>query len=135
MNDELEETGVSKCESIYRTRKCRSKMKMIKTLISCGNFNDQCDVLESFLMDSQLEEHRSKLNIFNQKESKKIAFNIVKERKLKNIDTQTLVQIIEKTKKKKNFKVHAATKTFQAIRIFVAACTLKFFFFFVFSII
>ena len=54
-----------------------------------------------------------------EKESKKIAFNIVKERKLKNIDTQTLVQIIEKTKKKKNFKVHAATKTFQAIRIFV----------------
>ena len=54
-----------------------------------------------------------------EKESKKIALNIVKERKLKNIDTQTLVQIIEKTKKKKNFKVHAATKTFQAIRIFV----------------
>ena len=72
MNDELEETGVSKCESIYRTRKWRSKMKMIKTLISCGNFNDQCDVLESFLMDSQLEEHRSKLNIFNQKDSLKI---------------------------------------------------------------
>jgi len=54
-----------------------------------------------------------------ERESKKIASNIVKERKLKNIDTQTLVQIIEKTKKKKNFKVHAATKTFQAIRIFV----------------
>ena len=54
-----------------------------------------------------------------ERESKKIALNIVKERKLKNIDTQTLVQIIEKTKKKKNFKVHAATKTFQAIRIFV----------------
>ena len=72
MNDELEETGVSKCESIYRTRKWCSKMKMIKTLISCGSFNDQCDVLESFLMDSQLEEHRSKLNIFNQKDSLKI---------------------------------------------------------------
>ena len=57
MNDELEETGVSKCESIYHTRKWRSKMKMIKTLISCGNFNDQCDVLKSFLMDPQLEEH------------------------------------------------------------------------------
>ena len=55
----------------------------------------------------------------DERESKKIALNIVKERKLKNIDTQTLVQIIEKTKKKKNFKVHAATKTFQAIRIFV----------------
>jgi hypothetical protein len=57
MNDELEVMGVSKCESIYHTRKCRSKMKMIKTLISCGNFNDQCDVLKSFLMDPQLEEH------------------------------------------------------------------------------
>lgn len=57
MNDEIEVMGVSKCESIYCTRKCCSKMKMIKTLISCGNFNDQCDVLKSFLMDPQLEEH------------------------------------------------------------------------------
>ena len=53
-----------------------------------------------------------------ERESKKIAFNIVKERKLKNIDTQTLVQIIEKTKKEK-LQSTCSTKTFQAIRIFV----------------
>ncbi len=54
-----------------------------------------------------------------EKESKKIAWNIVKERKIKKIDTQLLVELIEKTKKKKNFKIHSATKVFQALRIFV----------------
>ena len=54
-----------------------------------------------------------------EKESKKIAINIVKERKNRVIDTQGLVEIIEKTKRKKNFKVHSATKVFQALRIFV----------------
>ena len=37
----------------------------------------------------------------------------------KKIDTQTLVEIIDKTKRKKNFKVHSATKVFQALRILV----------------
>ena len=37
----------------------------------------------------------------------------------KKIDTQTLVKIIDKTKRKKNFKVHSATKVFQALRILV----------------
>ena len=54
-----------------------------------------------------------------EKESKFLARNIVKERSKKKIDTQTLVEIIEKTKRKKNFKVHSATKVFQALRIFV----------------
>jgi len=54
-----------------------------------------------------------------EKEAKKIAINIVKERKKKDIDTQNLVEIIEKTKKKKNYKIHSATKVFQALRIFV----------------
>ena len=54
-----------------------------------------------------------------EKESKKIASNIVKERKIKKIDTQLLVELIDKTKKKKNFKIHSATKVFQALRIFV----------------
>ena len=54
-----------------------------------------------------------------EKESKKIASTIVRERKFKEIDTQTLVKIIEKTKRKKNFKTHSATKIFQALRIFV----------------
>ena len=55
----------------------------------------------------------------DEKESKYIARNIVKERSKNIIDTQTLVKIIEKTKRKKNFKVHSATKVFQALRIFV----------------
>ncbi len=54
-----------------------------------------------------------------EKESKFIARNIVKERLINKIDTQTLVEIIEKTKRKKNFKVHSATKVFQALRILV----------------
>jgi 16S rRNA (cytosine1402-N4)-methyltransferase len=55
----------------------------------------------------------------DEKESKYIARNIVKERLINKIDTQTLVRIVDKTKRKKNFKVHSATKTFQALRIFV----------------
>ena len=54
-----------------------------------------------------------------EKESKFIARNIIKERLKNKIDTQTLVKIIDKTKRKKNFKVHSATKVFQALRIFV----------------
>ncbi len=54
-----------------------------------------------------------------EKEAKKIATQIVRERKNISIDNQKLVEIIEKTKKKKNFKVHSATKVFQALRIFV----------------
>ena len=37
----------------------------------------------------------------------------------KIIDTQELVRIIEKSKRKKNYRVHSSTKTFQALRIFV----------------
>ena len=52
-------------------------------------------------------------------DAKKISRNIVKERLSKKIDTQDLVKIIEKSKRKRNYKVHVATKTFQALRIFV----------------
>ena len=54
-----------------------------------------------------------------EKESKFIARNIVKERSKQKIDTQKLVEIIDKTKRKKNFKIHSATKVFQALRILV----------------
>ena len=54
-----------------------------------------------------------------EKEAKKIALNIVKERKVRKIDTKGLVKLVEKTKKKKNFKTHSSTKVFQALRIFV----------------
>ena len=54
-----------------------------------------------------------------EKEAKKIAFNIVKDRSKKKFNTKTLVELIEKVKRKKNFKIHSATKVFQALRIFV----------------
>ena len=52
-------------------------------------------------------------------ESKFIARNIIKERKKEIINTPKLVKIIEKTKRKKNFKINNSTKVFQALRIFV----------------
>ena len=54
-----------------------------------------------------------------EKDAKKISINIVKERKIKQIDTPTLVKLIERTKRKKNYRIHSATKVFQALRIFV----------------
>ena len=54
-----------------------------------------------------------------EKEAKIIARNIIKDRKIKKIDTKSLVNIIEKSKRKKNFKIHSSTKVFQALRIFV----------------
>ena len=62
-------------------------------------------------------------NIFKyfgeEKESKRIVYSIVKERKLKEISTERLVEIIEQSKRKKNYRTHSATKVFQALRIFV----------------
>ena len=55
----------------------------------------------------------------DEKDSKKIAYKVVKNRDTKKINTQGLVKIIESSKKKKNFKIHIATKVFQALRIFV----------------
>ena len=54
-----------------------------------------------------------------EKEAKKIAIKIYKERQKKEIDTKKLVEIIQKTKRIKSLKVHNATKIFQALRIFV----------------
>jgi len=54
-----------------------------------------------------------------EKEAKRIAIKIVEKRKSKIIDTKSLVELIESTKRKKNFKIHSATKIFQALRIFV----------------
>ena len=44
---------------------------------------------------------------------------IIKNRMFKEITTEKLVNIIENTKRKKNFKIHSSTKIFQALRIFV----------------
>ena len=54
-----------------------------------------------------------------EKEAKKIANQIINVRKKKEIDTRTLVELIERVKRRKNFKTHSATKIFQALRIFV----------------
>mgnify|MGYP001391432072 FL=1 len=48
-----------------------------------------------------------------------ISKNIIKQRLSKKIRTKDLVNIIEKSKRKQNYKTHIATKTFQALRIFV----------------
>ena len=55
----------------------------------------------------------------DEKDSKKIANKIVKERVKYEIKTGDLVNIIDSVKKKNNFKIHKSTKVFQAIRIFV----------------
>jgi len=55
----------------------------------------------------------------DEKDSKKIASTIIKNRETKKIDTQGLVKIIKASKKNKNYKIHIATKIFQSLRIFV----------------
>ena len=54
-----------------------------------------------------------------EKNCKKIAFEIANLRKRKKIDTFDLVNIIKKSSKKKFSKINIATKSFQALRIFV----------------
>ncbi|MSP10029.1 MAG: 16S rRNA (cytosine(1402)-N(4))-methyltransferase RsmH [Pelagibacteraceae bacterium] len=89
-----------------------------------GNLNMRMG-LNSFSADdviNKLEENELE-KIFKffgeEKESKKIVRYIINERLKKKIDTQTLVELIERSKRKKNFKIHSATKVFQALRIFV----------------
>ena len=55
----------------------------------------------------------------DEQKGKLIAKNIILRRSKKKIDTQDLVSIIDKVKKHKKGKIHNATKTFQALRIFV----------------
>ena len=54
-----------------------------------------------------------------EKKSKLITKKIVLERQKKNLDTQDLVTIVKRTKKKYYTKTNPATKVFQALRIFV----------------
>ena len=91
---------------------------------SDGNLNMQMG-LNNFSAEDVINklDERELDNVFKffgeEKESKFIARNIVKERSKKKIDTKTLVEIIDKTKRKKNFRTHSATKVFQALRILV----------------
>ena len=55
----------------------------------------------------------------DESDAKIISRNIAKDRLLKKLDTQDLVKIIERSKRKKYYKIHCATKSFQALRIFV----------------
>ena len=54
-----------------------------------------------------------------EKNSKLISKKIVLERQKKNLDTQDLVNIVKKAKKKYYTKTNPATKAFQDLRIFV----------------
>ena len=54
-----------------------------------------------------------------EKDSNRIAHNIVEDRNKREITTEELVRIIESSKRKNNSKTHSATKIFQALRIFV----------------
>jgi 16S rRNA (cytosine1402-N4)-methyltransferase len=91
---------------------------------SSGNLNMQMG-LNNFSAEDAVNklEEKELEKIFKffgeEKESKFIAKNIIKERLKNQIDTQTLVKIIDRTKRKKNFKIHSATKVFQALRILV----------------
>ena len=55
----------------------------------------------------------------DEKDSNRIAHNIVEDRATREITTEELVRIIDSSKRKKNQKTHSATKVFQALRIFV----------------
>ena len=55
----------------------------------------------------------------DEKDGNRIAHNIVEDRATREITTEELVRIIRSSKKKKNLKMHSATKVFQALRIFV----------------
>ena len=59
-------------------------------------------------------------NFGEEKNYKKIAFQIVNKRKVKNLNTEDLVELIGKIRRKKFYsKINPSTKSFQALRIFV----------------
>ena len=71
---------------------------------------------------NQLDEQRllSILKYFGEEKNyKKIVFQIISLRKKKTIDTKDLVELINKVKIKKYSRINAATKSFQALRIVV----------------
>ena len=55
----------------------------------------------------------------DEKDAKRIVNKILIERKNREIDTPSLVELVDKIKRKKNFRTHNATKIFQSLRIFV----------------
>ena len=91
---------------------------------STGDLNMQMGINDFSANDVinklQAEELEKIFKFFGEeKEAKKIANEIILVRKKKEIDTPTLVELIEKIKSKRYSKIHSATKVFQALRIFV----------------
>ena len=91
---------------------------------STGNLNMQMGINDFSAQDAVnkldvLELEKIFKFFGEEKEAKKIAVNIIKKREDEKISTESLVELIEKTKRHKNFKTHSATKVFQALRIFV----------------
>ena len=91
---------------------------------STGNLNMQMGINDFSAQDAVnkldvLELEKIFKFFGEEKEAKKIAVNIIKKRENEKISTESLVELIEKTKRYKNFKIHSATKVFQALRIFV----------------
>ena len=91
---------------------------------STGNLNMQMGINDFSAQDVvnklDAQELEKIFKFFGEeKEAKKIAVNIIRKRENERISTEGLVELIERTKKHKNFKTHSATKVFQALRIFV----------------
>ena len=87
------------------------------SLNSAGDLNMQMGLNNLWASDviNNLDVHELEkiLKFFGEElEAKRIAFNIVKERKTKKIDTKKLVELVEKSKKRKSFKINNSTKTF-----------------------
>ena len=74
------------------------------------------DVINSF---DQSSINKILYTFGDEKKSKYIAKKIINFRKLKHIETQDLVGIIDSVYKNKFKKIHNSTKVFQALRIFV----------------
>jgi 16S rRNA (cytosine1402-N4)-methyltransferase len=91
---------------------------------STGNLNMQMGINDFSAQDVvnklDAQELEKIFKFFGEeKEAKKIAVNIIKKRENEKISTEGLVELVERTKRHKNFKTHSATKVFQALRIFV----------------
>ena len=91
---------------------------------STGNLNMQMGINDFSAQDAVnkldvLELEKIFKFFGEEKEAKKIAVNIIKKRENEKISTEGLVELVERTKRHKNFKTHSATKVFQALRIFV----------------
>ena len=101
-DDENEECDVN---NIYEGTSCHmkkcGKKLLIQTLISSGNFDDQCYLLKSFLSSPELKEHVHKLRIYQPED----------EMKIESFDNLAKVMSLSSPKKKRNIKNE--TKCFQ----------------------